>query len=110
MLQLDCCGVIMHKAMSGIFVVIAGHTFFQTDFRRVRPVEVVDQVRQPIFFIHGQDDPVVPAEESVLLHDVSDNPEDKIWIVPNAEHVNIYSKMPDEYVKRVTQFFERNIR
>jgi len=91
------------------FVALAGHIFFGADFSRVRPVQVVEQVNQPIFFIHGEDDPVVSAEETRELHDVSDNREDRIWIVPRAEHVNVYRKMPEAYVSRVSQFFQRHI-
>ena len=92
-----------------VFVAFAGRIFFKADFNKVRPAEVVEQVDQPIFFIHGQDDPVISAEESVELHNISDNPEDRIWIVPNAEHVNIYRRMPDVYVDRVSKFFKRYI-
>ncbi len=92
-----------------LFVALAGRTFFGADFSRVRPVQVVEQVDQPIFFIHGENDAVVSAEETVELHGVSDNREDRIWIVPRAEHVNVYRKMPEAYVSRVSQFFNRHI-
>jgi fermentation-respiration switch protein FrsA (DUF1100 family) len=93
----------------GIFVALAARVFFKTDFSKVRPAQVVDQIEQPIFFIHGKDDPVISHEESSALHAISDNPEDRIWIVPNAEHVNVYRKMPQEYVSRVARFFERHV-
>jgi dipeptidyl aminopeptidase/acylaminoacyl peptidase len=92
-----------------IFVAFAGRIFFKTDFSRVRPAQVVDQIEQPIFFIHGEDDPVISSEETSTLYAISDNPEDRIWIVPNAEHVNVYRKMPQAYVSRVSQFFHRHI-
>jgi len=92
-----------------IFVAFAGRIFFSVDFRKVRPAQVVEQVDQPIFFIHGEDDPVISAEETKELHDISDNPKDRIWIVPNAEHVNVYRKMPEVYVDRVSRFFQRYI-
>ena len=92
-----------------IFVLLAGRTLFRTDFRRVRPVEVVDQISQPIFFIHGEEDLVVSSGETVELHSVSNNPDDRIWIVPGAEHVNVYRKNTASYVGRVSQFFGRHI-
>jgi fermentation-respiration switch protein FrsA (DUF1100 family) len=88
---------------------LAGRVFFKADFGKVRPAEVVEEVSQPIFFIHGQNDTVVPVEESKELHSISDNREDRIWIVPDAEHINIYQKMPEEYVARVSAFFKRHI-
>lgn len=91
------------------FVALAGRIFFKADFGKVRPAQVVGDLSQPIFFIHGQNDSVVPVKESLELHSISDNKEDRIWIVPEAEHVNIYRKMPEEYVERVSAFFQRHI-
>ena len=79
------------------------------DFSKVRPVQVVEGISQPIFFIHGEDDPVISADETVELHIISDNREDRVWIVPGAEHVNVYRRMPEAYVNRVSQFFRRHI-
>ena len=92
-----------------IFVVLAGRLLFSTDFRKVRPAQVVKGISQPIFFIHGEDDPVISADETVQLHSISDNQEDRIWIVPGAEHVNAYRKMPQPYVGRVSAFFQRHM-
>jgi fermentation-respiration switch protein FrsA (DUF1100 family) len=92
-----------------VLVAFIGRIFFKADFSKVRPAEVIDVVDQPVFFIHGTADPVIPVEETVELYKLSGNPDDKIWIVPRAEHVSIYRKMPDEYVERVSQFFQRHI-
>lgn len=92
-----------------VFVLLAGRAFFSVNFSNVRPVHVVEGISQPIFFIHGQNDPVIPAGESRELHIVSDNHEDRVWIVPDAEHVNVYRKMPEEYIRRVTPFFRRHM-
>ncbi|MFC1990389.1 alpha/beta hydrolase [Chloroflexota bacterium] len=108
-LQLLSVGPFRLPSWFATVVAFAGRIFFNADFSKVCPIEVVEQVEQPIFFIHGEDDPVVSAEETRELHDVSDNREDRIWIVPHAEHVNCYRKMPEEYVNRVSQFFQRHI-
>jgi fermentation-respiration switch protein FrsA (DUF1100 family) len=92
-----------------IFVAFIGRVFFKADVSKVRPAQVVENVEQPIFFIHGEDDPVTSADETIELHAISDNPEDRIWIVPNTEHVNIYRRMPEVYVERVSRFFQRYI-
>ena len=93
----------------GHLVALTGRTFFKADFSKVRPVQVVERVSQPIFFIHGEDDDVISAEESVELHVVSDNEEDRVWIVPGAEHINVYRKIPETYARRVSRFFERHM-
>ena len=90
-------------------VSFVGRVFFKADFSKVRPAEVVDIIDQPIFFIHGEDDPVISHEETIELHEISDNPEDRIWIVPRAEHVNVYRTLPETYVDRVSGFFRRHI-
>lgn len=92
-----------------ILVAFAGRIFFKANFGNVRPAQVVEQVEQPIFFIHGKDDPVVSAEETKELHEISNNPKDRIWIVPRAEHVNVYRRIPEAYADRVSQFFQRYI-
>jgi fermentation-respiration switch protein FrsA (DUF1100 family) len=92
-----------------VFVALAGRIFFEADFSNVRPAHVVEQVAQPILFIHGEEDPVISVEETIELYSISDNPQDRIWIVPGAEHVNVYRKMPEEYVDRVSRFFKRHI-
>ncbi len=90
-------------------VVLAGRLLFRSDFERVRPALVIEQVEQPIFFIHGADDPVISVDETITLHTMSDNPDDRIWIVPGAEHVNTYPTMPATYAYRVGRFFRRHI-
>lgn len=92
-----------------VLVAFAGRILFKADFSKVAPAQAAEQIEQPIFFIHGEDDSVIPAEETSTLHDISDNPEDRIWIVPNAEHVSIYSKVPEAYVGRVSNFFKQHI-
>ena len=69
------------------------------------PVEVIDQISQPIFFIHGREDPVISAEETDTLHRIFNNPEDRIWLAPGVEHVNVYRKNRTTYVSRVAAFF-----
>lgn len=86
-----------------------GRLCFKADFSNVRPAEVVGAMDQPIFFIHGEDDSVISVDESVKLHALSENQEDRVWMVPGAKHVRIYAKMPDMYAHRVSQFFHRHI-
>ncbi|MBC8279310.1 MAG: alpha/beta hydrolase [Chloroflexi bacterium] len=93
----------------GFLVLLAGRILFKTDFSDVRPAHVVEQIEQPIFFIHGEDDPVISSEETVEMHRISNNTEDRVWIVPGAEHINVYRKNVDAYVRRVSGFFQRHI-
>jgi len=90
-------------------VAFTGRILFKADFRKVRPAQIIKHIKQPIFFIHGENDTVVPVEETIELHNISDNPEDRIWIVPDAEHVSVYRTIPDTYIDRVSRFFHRHI-
>ena len=93
----------------GVIVALTGRGLFEADFGNVRPAQVVEGIEQPIFFIHGEDDPIISVSESQELHAISSNHEDRVWIVPGAEHVNVYRKRPDEYISRVVTFFRRHI-
>ncbi len=102
-------GPVRLPAWYGVFVVLAGRLFFKSDLSLVRPIQVVDQVESPIYFIHGENDPIVSAAESSELHEARDNREDRLWMVRNAEHVNVYRKHPEEYIARFASFFERHM-
>ena len=89
--------------------VAGGRNFFKTDFSDVRPAHVVDELEQPIFFIHGEDDPVISSDETIEMHRISNNTEDRVWIVPGAAHINVYPTNTDAYVRRVSGFFQRHM-
>ena len=72
-------------------------------------MEVIDRISQPIFFIHGRADPIISVDETVALHYASNNPEDRIWLVSDAEHVNVYRKNQAAYVREVAYFFDQHI-
>lgn len=91
------------------FVVLAGRVLFRANFGNVRPSRVVEQMDQPILFIHGEDDPVISSEETMEMHAISNNEHDRVWIVPGAEHIDVYRKNSDAYVRRVSRFFQRHM-
>jgi dipeptidyl aminopeptidase/acylaminoacyl peptidase len=88
---------------------LMGSIFFGADFSKVRPIKVVGKIPRPIFFIHGQQDPVIPFQETQELYKASANPEDRIWIVPNTGHVASYRRQPEEYAAKVVSFFRHHI-
>jgi fermentation-respiration switch protein FrsA (DUF1100 family) len=60
---------------------------------------------RPIFFIHGGSDRLTPVENSRILHALAKEPK-SLWVVPEAGHVEIYSRIPEEYKKKVLAFFD----
>jgi fermentation-respiration switch protein FrsA (DUF1100 family) len=91
-------------------IVLAGRLFFGADFSKVRPIKAVAKIAQPIFFIHGERDHVIPFQETQELYRLSNNQEDRLWIVPGVGHVTAYARHPQEYSAKVASFFQRHIK
>jgi len=80
---------------------------FGADFGAVKPIELVSKIApRPIFFIHGEQDTNVPLEHAYRLQQASQNPENQLWIAPQASHVEAYRNHPIEYMTRITVFFD----
>lgn len=84
---------------------------YKADFHAVKPVEDVAYVSpRPILFIHGAEDTFVPLEHVYRLIKAADNPRNELWIAPGAEHVRSYITNPTEYIKKIDEFFNENLR
>ncbi len=80
---------------------------YGVDFTVVRPVELVSEIApRPIFFIHGKLDETIPLEHAYRLHQASQNPQNQLWVVADASHVRAYVRHPEEYMNRITAFFD----
>ena len=64
------------------------------------------EISVPVFIIHGEQDDMVPVQHAYRLKEASQNPESKLWIVPEAQHGNSYLVRPAEYKEQVTSFFD----
>ena len=84
---------------------------YGVDFNAVRPVAVVSQIApRPVFFIHGEDDETVPLEHAYRLHQASHNPQNQLLVVRGAGHVKSYMTYPEEYINRLTGFFDMTLK
>ena len=84
---------------------------FGVDFTAIKPVEyITDIVPRPILFIHGKLDDVFPCEHSVRLYQAAGNPDNQLWLVPNAGHVRSFMVYPDEYMERILSFFDSGLK
>jgi dipeptidyl aminopeptidase/acylaminoacyl peptidase len=80
---------------------------YGVDFAAIRPVDCVPKIApRPILFIHGGADDVIPVAHAHRLLQASQNPENQLWIVPQAGHTSSYKSQPDEYINKVTSFFD----
>lgn len=79
---------------------------YDVDFTAIIPEEAVREISVPVFIIHGEQDDMVPVQHAYRLKEASQNPESKLWIVPEAQHGNSYLMRPTEYREQVTSFFD----
>ena len=76
----------------------------------VAPIKCVKLLSpRPLMLIEDQDDRLCPPSETQALLDTAEEPKSR-WIVPGAGHVQAVIVAPDEYEKRVTEFFKLNLK
>ena len=81
--------------------------FYRVDIRAISPINCIDDVAPtPVLFIHGVDDETTPSSHSERLYEAYDNANGQLWLVPGATHVRSYETEPEEYINRVTTFFD----
>ena len=72
------------------------------------PLEVVDKIKVPILFIHGDEDKLVPFEMMTELYDKAAAPKEK-FIVEGAGHADAKRKNPAAYFDKVFKFLEGSL-
>jgi dipeptidyl aminopeptidase/acylaminoacyl peptidase len=81
------------------------------DMAQVRPADSIHRLQnRSIMLIHGADDRAVPLAQERLLEQAGGDSIKATWIVPDAGHVQAYSMHPNEYIQRVTSFFDGTLR
>jgi dipeptidyl aminopeptidase/acylaminoacyl peptidase len=73
---------------------------------RANPIDFAHRIKAPVLFIHGEQDPFVPNVEIAGLLVCMSGPAD-LWSVPDAGHREAFERYPDEYNRRVVEWFER---
>ncbi|MCX6012119.1 MAG: alpha/beta hydrolase [Chloroflexi bacterium] len=80
--------------------------YYHVDFRSIKPEKEVSKIYpRPILFIHGANDNRVPLNEAYRLLKASNNPLNQLWIAPDSPHIRSYINNPEEYMSRITVFF-----
>ncbi|MDF3129819.1 alpha/beta hydrolase [Kiritimatiellaeota bacterium B1221] len=59
----------------------------------------------PLFFIHGENDRVIPASHSQKLHTLAPD-HAGLWIIPGAGHCDAVLRFPEKVRPRILQFLE----
>jgi hypothetical protein len=79
------------------------------DLTRVRPAEVITDIKAPVLFVHGDADRQVPLAHSESMHDARRRAglESELWVLPGGEHG--FDNYPPEGIfwNRILDFFDR---
>jgi len=78
------------------------------DVGALTPEEAVQQLSYPIFVIHGMSDTRIPYQHGERVHQHA-HPESTIWLVPEVDHVDSFQTHPEEYVQKITDYFNRQL-
>ncbi len=66
---------------------------------------------RPIFLIHSETDDAIPVSHVYALQKAGgSNPNLSLWIAPGSGHVKGFKNNPQEYMKRVVDFFDTSLR
>ena len=68
-------------------------------------LEAMDTNHTPVLFVHGKEDDYVPWEMTVKAYEKCTAPK-FLYLVEGAEHGVSYMLEPDEYRRRLTEFFK----
>ncbi len=73
-------------------------------------VRAVDDIRKisprPVFIIQSSNDAMVPLDSALRLYENANEPKE-LWIKDKAHHVQMYKFYPEEYTKKVIEFFDK---
>lgn len=92
---------------------LAGRPLYDIDYYGIRPVDGVGQIApRPLYLIHGDADRYVPPANQDALYDAAvaaPHAQVSYWRVPGADHAQAFHTAGQEYVERVTAFFNTNL-
>ncbi|MGB4267692.1 MAG: alpha/beta fold hydrolase [Spirochaetota bacterium] len=74
-------------------------------FSEISPVKIINNIKAPIFFIHGGDDTDIPVEHAQRLYNTYTGIK-RIWICPGATHSKSIVVNRKEYEKQVKEFLQ----
>jgi len=85
--------------------VYARHVY-GVDLSRILPLEDIARTSTPVLLIHGLADDRTPPSHSEQL--ARANPRAELWLVPRAGHIGAFSAEPQEFRRRVLEWFNEN--
>lgn len=79
------------------------------DETALRPIDRIGAIKAPKLFIAGAKDRHTKLAESRELFAAASEPKE-LWVVEEAEHVDVHQVAQEEYERRVLNFFEKHLR
>ncbi|WP_051220463.1 MULTISPECIES: alpha/beta hydrolase [Jeotgalicoccus] len=70
------------------------------------PIKVIDQIEQPILFIHSKKDKFIPYESTLALYKKKKGPK-KAWYPERGDHVESFNRNQKKYRSTVQSFIEQ---
>lgn len=91
----------------GIFAM--AKVMYGMDFFNNKPANALATLgNRPVFLIHETGDPQIPtSHHEMLVKAGAKNPNVQAWLIQGSDHGQAFRYYPDEYMKRVTAFFEK---
>lgn len=74
-------------------------------FGRTNLVDRVKNLETPLFLVHGLEDRDIGPINSQLIYENAGGPK-RLWLVEGAWHVGAHEIYPEEYLRRVSSFFD----
>ena len=79
--------------------------WLEAPLHAVDPIACLRKLRIPVLFIHSEKDTIIPVADSHELYAAAASEKKQLWVASNAGHVKTHITYPQEYYRRVTQFF-----
>lgn len=73
------------------------------------PEDAVSKIGYPILLIHGMNDTRILVEHSIRIRKAAPDGS-KLWKVDNVPHVAAFDTYPEEYTKRVVEYYKSRFR
>jgi dipeptidyl aminopeptidase/acylaminoacyl peptidase len=85
-----------------------GKHWFGCDIDAARPIDEIGAIRRPILLIHGDADPIIPAQHARRLRRVAGSSAE-LWEPHSDRHAGVYFLDPRAYLDKVAEFFARHL-
>ena len=82
------------------------------DISKMRPIQNVQKITQPIFFVHSCTDKIVPPSHSLEMYAKAkeNNDQTKLWITPKIQHAKTIDENLEIYVKKINKFLKNTLK